>query len=173
MLFDDFADVRGTVAEAAPAYNNWNFASNHFNTEKNVVEQTRKLETKNIDMKKSDFFNRLSVLEKKLDTLLCVPNEKAGLGNGVIDRYKNPVLTAQHAPLFWRYDLNPETNPHLMERFGINAVLNAGAIKWNNKYLVVARVEASTRKSFFAVAESANGIDNFVFWDYPVNMPET
>src|SRR5690242_2253352 len=173
MLFDNFTDVCGIVVEAAPAYNYWNFASNHFNIEKNVVEQTRKLETKNIDMKKSDFFNRLSVLEKKLDSLLHVPNEKQGAGNGIIERYKNPVLTAQHAPLFWLYDLNPETNPHLMERFGINAVLNAGAIKWNNKYLVVARVESSDRKSFFAIAESSNGIDNFKFWDYPVMMPET
>jgi len=124
-------------------------------------------------MKKSDFFNRLSVLEKKLDSLLQLPNEKAFLGNGIFERYKNPVLTAQHAPLFWLYDLNPDTNPHLMERFGINAVLNAGAIKWNNKYLVVARVESSDRKSFFAIAESSNGIDNFRFWDYPIMMPET
>lgn len=124
-------------------------------------------------MKKSDFFNRLSVLEKKLDSLLSVPNEKAGAGNGIIERYRNPVLTAQHAPLFWLYDLNPDTNPHLMERFGINAVLNAGAIKWNNKFLVVARVESSDRKSFFAIAESSNGIDNFKFWDYPLMMPET
>jgi 4-O-beta-D-mannosyl-D-glucose phosphorylase len=138
-----------------------------------VVEQIGKLETKNIDMKKGDFFNRLTVLEKKLDSLLHQPNEKVGPGNGIIDRYRNPVLTAQHAPLFWLYDLNPETNPQLMERFGINAVLNAGAIRWNNKYLVVARVESSDRKSFFAIAESSNGIDNFRFWDYPLMMPET
>jgi 4-O-beta-D-mannosyl-D-glucose phosphorylase len=124
-------------------------------------------------MKKSDFFNRLNVLEMRLDSLLHQPNEKAGQGNGVIDRYKNPVLTAQHAPLFWLYDLNPDSNPHLMERFGINAVLNAGAIKWNNKFLVVARVESSDRKSFFAIAESSNGTDHFKFWDYPIMMPET
>lgn len=122
---------------------------------------------------KSDFFNRLTALEKRKELLLQQSNEKLALGNGIVDRYKYPVLTAQHAPLFWLYDLNPDTNPHLMERFGINAVFNAGAIKWNNKYLVVARVEASDRKSFFAIAESPNGIDNFKFWDYPVIMPET
>jgi 4-O-beta-D-mannosyl-D-glucose phosphorylase len=101
------------------------------------------------------------------------PNSMAALGNGVYDRYVNPVLTAQHAPLFWKFDLNPKTNPYLMERFGINAVLNPGAIKWGNKYLLIVRVEASDRKSFFAVAESPNGVDNFRFWDYPVTMPET
>jgi 4-O-beta-D-mannosyl-D-glucose phosphorylase len=119
------------------------------------------------------FYTRLTALEKKYDLLMQQPNEKAELGNGIYDRYKNPVLTAQHTPLFWRYDMNPETNPYLMERFGINAVLNAGAIKWNDKYLVVARVEGADRKSFFAVAESANGIDHFKFWDYPLNIPET
>jgi 4-O-beta-D-mannosyl-D-glucose phosphorylase len=122
---------------------------------------------------KGDFFDRLTSLEKKHEQLLSRANEKAEAGNGIFDRYKYPVLTAQHTPLFWRYDLNAATNPYLMERFGINAVLNAGAIKWNDKYLVIARVEASDRKSFFAVAESPNGIDNFRFWDYPVNMPET
>lgn len=124
-------------------------------------------------MKKDDFFNRLTALEKRYELLLQQPNEKLGPGNGIFDRYQNPVLTAQHTPLLWRYDLNPERNPYLMERFGINAVFNAGAIKWNNKYLVIARVEASDRKSFFAIAESPNGIDNFKFWDYPVMMPET
>lgn len=122
---------------------------------------------------KKNFFSRLAVLEKEQEKLLHQPNEKVEMGNGVIDRYIHPILTAQHAPLFWRYDLNPESNPNLMERFGINAVLNAGAIKWNDKYLVVARVEGADRKSFFAIAESQNGIDNFKFWDYPVVMPET
>lgn len=124
-------------------------------------------------MKKADFFDRLTALEKKHDSLIQLANEKTAPGNGIFDRYKNPVLTAEHAPLFWLYDLNPDTNPYLMERFGINAVFNAGAIKWQNKYLVVARVEAADRKSFFAIAESQNGIDNFKFWDYPVMMPET
>jgi len=119
------------------------------------------------------FYNRLSRLEKELEQLLNRQNEREETGNGIIDRYKYPVLTNKHTPLFWRYDLNEETNPHLMQRFGINAVLNAGAIKWNNKYLLVARVEAADRKSFFAVAESPNGVDQFRFWDYPVVMPET
>ena len=120
-----------------------------------------------------NFFNRLAILEKKHELLLGRSNEKVETGNGIFDRYRYPILTAQHTPLFWRYDLNATTNPFLMERFGINAVLNAGAIKWNDKFLVIARVEASDRKSFFAIAESPNGIDNFRFWDYPVSMPET
>lgn len=101
------------------------------------------------------------------------PNEPFSEGNGIFLRYKNPVLTAAHTPLSWRYDFNEQDNPLLAERFGINAVFNAGAIKFNNKYLVIARVEAANRKSFFAVAESENGIDRFRFWDRPVSMPET
>jgi len=122
---------------------------------------------------RTEFFNRLSELEKRHEELLSLPNEEITPGNGIFKRYKHPVLTAKHTPLFWRYDLNPQNNPHLMERFAINAVLNAGAIKWNDKYIVIARVEAADRKSFFAIAESPNGIDNFRFWDYPVNIPET
>jgi 4-O-beta-D-mannosyl-D-glucose phosphorylase len=122
---------------------------------------------------RTDFFNRLSALEQRHEALQQLPNEEITPGNGIFKRYKHPVLTAKHTPLFWRYDLNPQSNPHLMERFAINAVLNAGAIKWNDKYIVMARVEASDRKSFFAIAESPNGIDNFRFWDYPVNIPET
>jgi 4-O-beta-D-mannosyl-D-glucose phosphorylase len=122
---------------------------------------------------KHAFFNRLTFLESEHERLLLQPNEKLAHGNGVFHRYKHPVLTAAHTPLFWRYDLNADANPHLIERFGINAVMNAGAIRWNDKYIVVARVEAVDRKSFFAVAESPNGIDNFRFWDYPVIMPET
>jgi len=121
----------------------------------------------------NNFFERLAELEKKQESLFQRNNEKLSADNGVINRYKYPVLTAEHTPLFWRYDLNPNSNPFLMERIGINAVLNAGAIKWNDKYIMVARVEAADRKSFFAVAESDNGIDNFRFWDYPVVMPET
>lgn len=122
---------------------------------------------------RNDFFNRLSALEQRHEALQQLPNEEIIPGNGIFKRYKHPVLTAKHTPLFWRYDLNPQTNPYLMERFAINAVLNAGAIKWNDKYIVMARVEAADRKSFFAIAESHNGIDNFRFWDYPVNIPET
>jgi 4-O-beta-D-mannosyl-D-glucose phosphorylase len=124
-------------------------------------------------MMKTNFEKRLTFLQSAYDELITRKNEKTGPGNGIYDRYKHPILTADHAPLFWRYDLNYSSNPYLMERFGINAVMNAGAIKFNNKYLVIARVEASNRKSFFAVAESNNGIDNFTFWDYPVQMPET
>lgn len=122
---------------------------------------------------RSQFYRRLEKIEQTYEKLLKRCNEKAEDGNGIFDRYKFPVLTADHTPLVWRYDLNIESNPHLMQRFGINAVLNAGAIKWNDKYIVVARVEGADRKSFFAVAESPNGVDNFKFWDYPVNMPET
>lgn len=122
---------------------------------------------------KTEFFNSLAFLEKEHERLLKQPNERSGQRNGIYHRYKNPILTAAHTPLFWRYDLNAETNPHLMERLSINAVFNAGAIRFNNKYIVVARVEGADRKSFFAVAESPNGIDNFRFWDYPVVMPET
>ena len=93
-------------------------------------------------------------------------------GNGIFVRYENPVLTAAHAPIEWRYDLHKETNSYLMERFGIHAVMNSGAIKYDGKYILVARVEGADRKSFFAVAESPNGIDNFRFWPRPVTMPE-
>lgn len=116
--------------------------------------------------------NRLHILTKEYDELISRENEKILPGNGVFERYKYPILTADHPPLEWRYDLNPETNPYLMERFGINAVFNAGAIKFNGKYLVMARVEGHDRKSFFAIAESPNGIDNFRFWEYPVQLPD-
>ncbi|WP_138993871.1 glycosidase [Larkinella sp. C7] len=119
------------------------------------------------------FQERLETLEEGHFELISRQNEKLKPGNGLFDRYQYPVLTARHTPLFWRYDLNPATNPYLMERFGINATFNAGAIRLDGKYLLVVRVESSDRKSFFAVAESPNGIDNFRFWDYPITMPET
>lgn len=119
------------------------------------------------------FYNRLAALEKNHEQLLNRPNQKEPVGNGIYYRYEHPVLTAAHAPIFWKYDLNLDSNPYLMERFGINAVLNPGAIKFNDKYLLVARVEAANRKSFFAVAESDNGIDKFRFWDHPIYMPAT
>jgi len=120
-----------------------------------------------------EFKQRLARLQDELTQLINTPNEIAGTGNGIFDRYKHPVLTAAHTPINWRYDLDAKTNPYLMERIGINAVFNAGAIKFNNKYLVVARVEGADRKSFFAVAESSDGINNFTFWDYPVDLPQT
>ncbi|MEL7529869.1 MAG: glycosidase [Bacteroidota bacterium] len=119
------------------------------------------------------FDARLRSLQAEHDALIAKPNIAHASSNGIYTRYQNPVLTAAHAPLFWRYDLDPSSNPHLMERLGINAAFNAAAICWQGKYLLVARVEGDDRKSFFAVAESPNGIDQFRFWDYPVNMPET
>jgi 4-O-beta-D-mannosyl-D-glucose phosphorylase len=119
------------------------------------------------------FKTRLQQLIAAQQQLLTKPNTKVADSNGVYNRYQNTILTAAHTPIFWRYDLNETTNPYLMERCGINAAFNAGAIKWNGKYVLVARVEGADRKSFFAVAESTNGIDNFTFWEYPVHMPET
>jgi 4-O-beta-D-mannosyl-D-glucose phosphorylase len=122
---------------------------------------------------KNIYFERLETLEKKHNYLLQKINDKKLNGNGIFDRYQNPILTSEHTPLTWRYDFNIEKNPYLMQRIGINAVMNAGAIKWQGKYIVVPRIEAADRKSFFAVAESSNGIDNFTFWDFPIVMPET
>lgn len=124
-------------------------------------------------MEKDLFKTRLEALEKHHEELIKRKNEKEELGNGIFDTYKYPVLTADHTPLFWRYDLDEKTNPFLMERLGINAVFNAGAIEFNGKYVLVARVEGKDRKSFFAVAESDNGVDNFKFWDYPILLPDT
>lgn len=117
------------------------------------------------------FNERLEWLKARHEALITQKNEPIE-GNGVYERYMNPIITADHAPFFWRYDLNKETNPYLMERFGIHATFNAGAIKWNGKYVLVVRVEGADRKSFFAVAESPNGVDNFRFWDRPITMPE-
>lgn len=117
--------------------------------------------------------NRIYLLEEAYEILINRPNKSILPGNGIFERYKYPVLTNAHAPIKWRYDLNPETNPYLMERIGVNAVLNAGAIKLNKKYFIIARVEGNDRKSFFAIAESPNGIDNFRFWEYPIQLPDT
>jgi 4-O-beta-D-mannosyl-D-glucose phosphorylase len=124
-------------------------------------------------MSQHPFGNRLGLLQNNYHELITRPNETVCPGNGIFERYANPVLTAEHTPLFWRYDLDAGTNPYLMERYGINAVFNAGAIRWKDKYALVARVEGRDRKSFFAVAESPNGVDNFRFRDYPVRMPGT
>ena len=118
-----------------------------------------------------DFDEKLKVLVKDHEALIRRKN-RAVYVNGVYERYEYPVLTAAHAPLFWRYDLNEESNPFFMERFGIHAAFNSGAIKWGDKYLMCVRVEGADRKSFFAMAESPNGVDNFRFWDRPVTMPE-
>lgn len=104
--------------------------------------------------------------------LLNQPNEPLPSMHGLFQRYRYPILTAEHIPLSWRYDFSPENNPYLLERIGVNAVLNAGAIYLNGKYILVCRVEGKDRKSYFAVAESENGVDNFRFWNRPVTMPE-
>lgn len=113
----------------------------------------------------------LHIIEEQ-ERLLSRKNEMISKSNGVFNRYKYPVLTAGHVPFNWRYDVNPNTNRYMMERIQVNAVMNSGAIKWGSKYVLVVRVEGADRKSFFAVAESPNGIDNFRFWDYPLVMPE-
>jgi 4-O-beta-D-mannosyl-D-glucose phosphorylase len=123
-------------------------------------------------MKKSAL-KRLEKLKEAHQELNTKTNAPLHHSNGIFTRYQNPILTADHTPIEWRYDLNPETNPFMMERFGINAVLNAGAIKFRGKYIVVPRVEGSDRKSFFAVAESSNGVDGFTFWEEPIVIPET
>lgn len=111
---------------------------------------------------------------KKYEALINRKNEvDPDFYNGVYDKYKYPVLTREHIPLTWQYDLNPETNPYFMKRLGINAVMNSGAIELNGKYYLVARIEGDDRKSFFGVAESDNGIDGFRFWDYPILLPDT
>ena len=120
----------------------------------------------------TSFEKRLKRLIENHEVLLSIENEKQPVGNGVFDRFINPIITAEHTPLTWRYDFNPETNPFLMERIGVNATFNSGAIKRNGKYILVVRVEGNDRKSFFAIAESPNGIDNFRFWDVPITLPE-
>ena len=120
-----------------------------------------------------NYEERLQWLLAEHEALLSRKNEESDFYNGIYVRYQNPVLTAEHTPLIWRYDLDPVSNPYLMERIGVNATMNSGAIKWQEKYLLVVRVEGADRKSFFAIAESPNGIDNFRFRDYPIVIPQT
>lgn len=110
---------------------------------------------------------------RKQEELLGRKNRKSSDYNGIFDRYADPVLTRHHVPLSWRYDFNEQTNPFFMERLGINAVFNSGAIWLNGKFCLVARVEGNDRKSFFAVAESDSGTEGFRFWDYPILLPDT
>lgn len=119
------------------------------------------------------FQKRKDAVIAEHEALVTRKNEPVLPGNGIFERYKYPILTGEHAPITWRYDMNPVTNPNFMERFGICCTFNAGAIKWNGKYILAVRVEGADRKSFFAIAESPNGVDNFRFWDYPITMPET
>jgi 4-O-beta-D-mannosyl-D-glucose phosphorylase len=115
---------------------------------------------------------RKKQLLERHEALLALKNEPEEWGNGIYEKYQRPILTAEHTPLHWRYDFSQQDNPYLMQRIMMNAVLNAGAIKLDGRYLLVCRVEGADRKSFFAVAESANGIDGFRFWDEPITMPE-
>ena len=119
------------------------------------------------------FHEKKAALIAEHEALINRPNEARQSGNGIYERWKYPVLTAAHTPIFWRYDLNEQRNPHLMERLGVNATFNSGAILLNGRYLLVVRVEGNDRKSFFAMAESPNGVDQFRFWDYPIELPET
>ncbi len=117
------------------------------------------------------FTLKIKQLLKEQEALLSRKNEHTKYSNGWYQRYQHPILTAEYLPVNWRYDFDEKANPRLMERIGMNAVMNSGAIKWGDKYLIVVRVEGVDRKSFFAVAESPNGVDNFRFWDYPITMP--
>src|ERR1700742_4402440 len=102
-------------------------------------------------MMKHSFKERLLQLNEQHAQLIRRSNEPLTPGNGIFLRYRYPILTAAHAPLFWKYDLDESSNPFLMERFGINGVFNAGAIKWNDRYVIMVRVESWDRKSFFAI----------------------
>ncbi len=124
-------------------------------------------------MNEPEFKEKTSLLFREHEALVTRKNARVPSGNGIFDRYQYPVVTAEHAPVFWRYDLDRSANPFLMERMGINAAFNSGAIELNGRIALVVRVEGVDRKSFFAVAESKTGIDGFRFRDYPILMPET
>ncbi len=121
----------------------------------------------------TDFQQRVKALRERHEALLARKNEPVPYGNGIYEKFRYPILTAEHTPLEWRYDFSEQDNPHLMQRIMINAVLNAGAIKMDGKYLLVCRVEGADRKSFFAVAESPDGINGWRFWPEPITMPDT
>jgi len=122
-------------------------------------------------MTPAEFKKQSQQLFREHENLVKRRNRKVR-GNGVLERYQYPVLTAEHTPLIWRYDFDAKRNPYLQERMGINSVFNAGAIEHNGKIAVIARVEGVDRKSFLAVAESPSGVDNFRFWDYPILLPQ-
>ena len=118
------------------------------------------------------FQKKCEEIMQRYEAVVTRKNEKTDFYNGIYDRYKYPVLTRDHIPPFWKFDMNPETNPYFMERLGVNCVFNSGAIELDGKFYLVARVEGNDRKSFFAVAESDNGIDGFRFWDYPILLDD-
>ncbi|MDE7271705.1 MAG: glycosidase [Lachnospiraceae bacterium] len=115
--------------------------------------------------------NKAAVM-KRYEEIINRKNSKSDFYNGIYDRYTYPVLTRDHIPPFWKYDMNPDTNPYFMERLGVNAVMNSGAIELDGRFYLVARVEGNDRKSFFAVAESDSGIEGFRFWDYPILLDD-
>jgi len=121
----------------------------------------------------TNFQDRLSELQARHRELIERGNRPSEHDNGIYRRWENPILTAEHTPLYWRYDIDPRSNPFLMERIGVNATFNSGALYRDGKYLLIVRVEGVDRKSFFAVAESSTGVDRFAFWDYPVVLPQT
>lgn len=122
----------------------------------------------------SDFKTKLTRLQNSYRELAERKNEvDDSWYNGLYERYRYPILTRSHVPFSWRYDLNEKTNPYLMERLGVNAVFNPGAIEIDGVIYLVVRIEGYDRKSFFAIAESKTGIDNFTFWDSPILLPET
>lgn len=118
------------------------------------------------------YADKVKALREAHEALLNKSNIQCPISNGIYVKYQYPILTAEHTPLEWRYDFDEASNPYLMQRIMMNAVLNAGAILFEGKYTVVARVEGADRKSFFAVAQSDNGIDGWRFWDEPVTMPD-
>lgn len=124
-------------------------------------------------MTRNDFNKKLKELFEEHRRHVRKKNKALISDNGIYNRYKNPILTRDHAPVFWRYDLDYKSNPNLIQRLGVNTTFNAGAIKLNGKYYIIARVEGFDVKSFFAVAESLDGINNFKFWDHPIVMPVT
>ena len=124
-------------------------------------------------MNKESFDIKIKKLMSAHETFLQRDNQELSTLNGIFTRYKFPVITHEHTPIFWRYDLNYATNPNLLERMGINSAFNTGAIEIDGKVLLVVRVEGQDRKSFFAVAESETGVDNFKFWEYPIEMPSS
>lgn len=124
-------------------------------------------------MSKDLFAQRKARIEKELEELLSRKNQEIFSTNGIFSRYEHPILTREHFPIHWRYDLNEDTNPRFIERIGFNAAFNSGAMKWKDRYILAVRCEGNDRKSFFAIAESPNGVDNFRFWDRPITLPET
>ena len=120
-----------------------------------------------------NYQEKVQALRQRHEALLQRKNQVMEGGNGIYEKYEYPILTAEHTPLEWKYDFNEKDNPFLMQRIMMNAVLNAGAIKLDGRYLLVCRVEGADRKSFFAVAESPNGIDQWRFWEEPITMPDT